>query len=171
MIHGAVGIDPGLVDTGVVILRMDPDNKRWGVEYEVFKGFVNPSGHREVPTDGIIAYVNDYNTNHLPVYIEAYRPRSHFQGDAEIGRAVNALKTIRGASTINNTGMKKVVTRGLLELLNMWRFSTPTHHQDLRSAAQVLLFGMLKSDEGNALLVELVEDHIAGITWAQEAYI
>ena len=41
----------------------------------------------------------------------------------------------------------------------------PTHHQDLRSAARIALLGMLRDEQMNRLLADVVRDHLAGETW------
>lgn len=52
-----------------------------------------------------------------------------------------------------------------MNLLGVWKFSTVTHHQDLRSAARIALFGMLKNEETNRLLADVVADHLKGSDW------
>jgi hypothetical protein len=54
----------------------------------------------------------------------------------------------------------------LLEVLGLWSFSTPTNHDDLRSAARILVLGMLKDEEMNQLLTYILIDHIEGKPWA-----
>ena len=103
-------------------------------------------------------------------FIEQYRPRVGYAQDV---RMVEAQQKFRGAMKrakfINNTGSKKVVKRELMELLGVWKFSTPTHHQDLRSAARIAVFGMLKDDELNAVVTAVVKDHLDGRTWHVES--
>ena len=70
--------------------------------------------------------------------IEAYRPRSHLQSDARMGALVNKLRdSIPGSRTMDNTGMKTVITPELMKLMGVWLFTTKSHHQDLRSAARI----------------------------------
>jgi hypothetical protein len=69
------------------------------------------------------------------------------------------------ATVVLNTGVKKIVKRPLMELLGVWSFATGTHHQDLRSAARIALYGMLKHEPLNRLLSDVVRDHLRGEDW------
>jgi hypothetical protein len=100
------------------------------------------------------------------IFIEAYRPRSHFNTDARMTEAVNATRAaLPGSIVLLNTGVKKVVKQPLMELLGVWKFSTPTHHQDLRSAARIALLGALRDDKLNRIIADIVRDHINGNDW------
>lgn len=158
-----VGIDPGLVHTGLVSMYFEPDKHEIEVKHDVIAGkpdvtqalqFINTHGWRDQPS---------------VTFIEGYRPRSHLNTDAKMVAAVNEYhKGIKGSTVLNNTGVKQVVTPMLMELLGVWKFTTVTHHQDLRSAARIALLGMLKDEEMNALLTTVVQAHLAGTPW--EAY-
>lgn len=166
------GVDPGLVDTGIVQIGFDTDTQRWYVNHTVFKGVVDSHGTRRIPSAEIADYLNNKVPDHAAIYIEAYRPRSHYQNDAEMGRAINDLKArVRKAKSLDNTGMKKVVKPELMQRLNVWTFSTKTHHQDLRSAAMIALYGMLKDEVGNNVLVQFLCDELVGRPWTQVAYV
>ena len=166
------GVDPGLVDTGIVRISFDTDTQRWYVDHTVFKGVVDNRGARRIPSDAIATYLNNEVPSHAVIYIEAYRPRSHYQNDAEMGRAINDLKArVKKAKSLDNTGMKKVVKPALMQRLNVWTFSTKTHHNDLRSAAMIALYGMLKDPDGNAVLFQFLCDQLAGRPWAQVAFV
>ena len=68
-----------------------------------------------------------------------------------------ALKrSLPSVEILDNTGVKKVVTKPLMQLLDCWDFPTVTHHQDLRSAARIALYGGLKDQEINSLLTKIV---------------
>ena len=161
------GVDPGLVDTGIVQISFDTDTQRWYVNHTVFKGVVDTQGKRRIPSAEIADYLNAEVPSHAVIYIEAYRPRSHYQNDAEMGRAINDLKArVKKAKSLDNTGMKKIVKPALMQRLNVWTFSTKTHHQDLRSAARIALYAMLKDDTMNHLLSAFLYDElIAGRPW------
>jgi hypothetical protein len=79
--------------------------------------------------------------------------------------AVADMRRETRGTVLNNTGVKKVVRQPLMELLGVWKFSTTTHHQDLRSAARIALLGMLKHQELNRLLTEVVKDNLEGRGW------
>lgn len=149
-----VGIDPGLVHTGVVTFIFWPHCRSWSMKSEVVNG---------LDLAAIEQIVADVEPDHI--YIEAYRPRSNFKEDTRMVEAIGALKQMPHATAINNTGVKKVVTDDLMKLLHCWKFSTVTHHQDLRSAARIGLYGMLKSLELNELLTRLVADELDKKPW------
>lgn len=153
------GVDPGLVHTGVVGLAFNPFTKRVEVKHHVVIG----------PDVSAVKDWFDHNL-HQPekIFIEGYRPRSHFGTDTKMVEAVSKMRALPNSEVLNNTGVKKVVKRKLLELLHLWSFSTPTHHADLRSAARIAVLGMLKDPEMNKLLSEIVRDHLNGDDWHVE---
>lgn len=159
-----VGIDPGLVHTGVVELIFNTDNKIISVTHEAVIG-----PNAQAVNDFITQPVVDPDlwgggTPHI--FIEKYQPRSHFSTDARMMQAVSEMKAgLPGSQVLLNTGVKKVVRRELMQLLGVWQFATTTHHQDLRAAARIALLGMLKDERMNTLLADVVRDHLEGRTW------
>lgn len=149
------GVDPGLVDTGVVTLVFDQDDESINVHHTVVKG-IDP----DAAVQWTVAFDSDF------VFIEGYRPRSHFGTDQRMVEAVAEYRKALDATVILNTGVKKVVKRSLMKLLKVWTFGTPTHHGDLRSAAYILLYGMLKDPHLNHLLTTVVRSHLDGKPWA-----
>jgi hypothetical protein len=151
-----VGVDPGLVHTGVVSLLFKPAQRSVLVSDRVVLG-PDPDATRDaVPLCGV----------EPRIFIEGYRPRSHLHTDAEMTKAVLEMKkALPGSKVLLNTGVKKVVKPQLMELLGCWKFGTVTHHQDLRSAARIALLGMAKDEELNKLLALVVSDHLEGRTW------
>ena len=153
------GVDPGLVDTGVVRMVFTPERRHVHVTHKVVKG----TDATEV-ADWLL---NPAAVLHRPsVFIEGYRPRSGFATDLRMVGAVRDVRVATGGQVLSNTGVKKVVRRGLMELVGVWSFTTPTHHQDLRSAARIALLGMLKDKHMNVLLADVVRDHLAGDSWS-----
>lgn len=154
----AMGVDPGLVHTGVVTLTLDRGRREFFTDHRVLDG-VGPVALSEL---------EDLRAGWLPhkgaSFVEAYRPRSAYDSDARMGKAVSDIAAM-GFKPINNTGVKKVVRVDLMKLLNLWTFSTPTHHQDLRSAAYIMIYGLLKNPRTNKVLAGFVSDHVAGHTW------
>lgn len=57
---------------------------------------------------------------------------------------------------LDNSGVKNMVSRALLELLHSWQFPTKSNHQDVRSAARIAILGMLKNEHLNRLLADIV---------------
>ncbi len=154
-----VGIDPGLVHTGVVRMVFEPGSKKVYVSHEAIVG---------LDTAGVQQWIEDLPAGDPIIFIEGYRPRGNLHGDNRMVAAVSEMRAATGGTVLNNTGVKKVVRRPLMELLGVWSFSTVTHHQDLRSAARIALLGMLKDDDLNSLLADVVSDHINGRTWHVE---
>lgn len=151
-----VGVDPGLVHTGVVRLLFVPSVREVHLEHEAIAG---PDAKATADWISTGEFVEP------TVFIEGYRPRSHFNSDAQMTAAVQQIRAATGGRVLLNTGVKKVVKQPLMELLGCWKFSTVTHHQDLRSAARIALLGMLKQESFNVLLTSVVRDHLAGRTW------
>ena len=154
----AMGVDPGLVHTGIVTLQLYSISKIFMVDHRVVNGVDEPA------LEELAAFQSTYMPYKELCFVEAYRPRSAYDSDARMGKAVNDIAAM-GFKPINNTGVKKVVRVDLMKLLNMWMFSTPTHHQDLRSAAYIMIYGLLKNPRTNKMLADFVSDHIAGRTW------
>ena len=101
------------------------------------------------------------------VFIEGYRSRSNFAHDAKMITAVQTLKRlIPGSTVLDNMGVKKIITPDLMKELGVWTFTLQTNHQDLRSAARIALFGMVKEDEYNTLLAKIITDTVQGFPWA-----
>lgn len=153
-----IGIDPGLVHTGVVAIELDDLRRSWHVEPHVVAG---------LDVDEVKDIVTSYDAKDY-VFIEAYRPRSHYGTDARMGKGVADMKAaIKGSTALDNTGVKQVVGQPLMEMLGVWKFSQTTHHQDLRSAARIGLYGALKVPYLNQILTEFVTDQLDGRAWTQ----
>lgn len=154
-----VGVDPGLVHTGAVRMVFDAAKKRVKVEH-----FAAPGKDAAIVRQWATSASEPLPWPH--VFIEKYQPRSHLNTDAEMTKLLVELKQrLPSSQVLLNTGVKKVVKKPLMELLDVWKFSTVTHHQDLRSAARIAVLGMLKNNTHNALLTRVVRDHLAGRTW------
>lgn len=152
-----VGIDPGIVHTGMVLISMDPGQHIIEVSHEVIAG---------VDTTRAQQFLGGYRPT-APVFIEGYRQRSNYGTNDRMIQAVAAYRqAFPRSKVIQNTGVKQVVRRPLMELLGVWKFSTPTHHQDLRSAARIAIYGALKQDTYNELIYTIVRDHLDGHTWS-----
>lgn len=155
-----IGIDPGLVHTGVVEFLFLPGTKAVVVRPRVISG-----ANGAIVAKFVKLCTDSFNTP-TSIFIEGYRPRSHFDTD---GRMVSLVKDlhhgIAGSKVVDNTGVKHVITRALLRALECWTFTTTTHHQDLRSAAYIGLYGMVKDPELNPVLADFVRDRVDGAPW------
>ena len=147
-----VGVDPGIVHTAGVMLGIFPETRVLRAVYFVVDG-IEPD-----ELDKMITWVNSSPAPN-GVFIEKYRPRSNLHHDMGMIAAVDYLK--RGcirSEVLDNTGVVKVLRPGLLKLLNLWDFPLRTHHQDLRSAARIMLLGMLKDPEINEMMYLIIND-------------
>lgn len=156
----AIGIDPGLVHTGVVSMEFSPGSKLITVRSEVFDGPDAEAVAQWVEARRVIVHKRPY------IYIEKYVPRQHFGTDEKMVKAEAAFTAaLPKAKLIRNTGVTNIVTPRVLAMLDVWKFKTTTHHQDLRSAAKILLYGMLKEPMLNQLLADVVRDNLDGTPW------
>ncbi len=151
-----IGIDPGLVHTGCVELLFQPEHKHLTVRAEPIAG---------PDTDAVLSFIHAGSGPRAHIFIEDYNPRSNFNTDKRMMAAVSEMVKSTGGKRINNTGVKKVVRREVMNLLHLWSFSQVTHHMDLRSAGYILVYGMLKDELLNRVLFDLLVDHINGNTW------
>jgi hypothetical protein len=143
------GIDPGIVDTGAVTFYLDTEQLTLAVTAEKLLGS---------DPEPIEAYVTLHSGDRTLTFVEAYRDRGTVFNTHGTMRNIEAAlrRSLPGVEILDNTGVKKVVTKPLMQLLNCWNFPTVTHHQDLRSAARIALYGGLKDQEINSLLTRIV---------------
>jgi len=163
-----VGIDPGLVHTGCVALYVDSLRKQWKVEHALVEMTLQPDGELAIgkAAADVARWVAPYDAD--LIVVEAYKPRSHFDTDANMGRLVNEIRRcIPRSKSLVNTGVKQVVRPPMMRALGLWNFSTPTHHQDLRSAARIGLYGALKEEDLNGDLYDLMVGVVDGTGWHQ----
>lgn len=161
MIAHVIGIDPGVVDTGCVSVLFDPQKKEIVVDHHVVKG---------LDAKAVAAWADDCYPQ-LPKskhrrFIEGYRPRNNLAHDSQMANGVKDIRVATGGTVLNNTGIKTTVPTSVLLVLGLWKFSTPTNHDDLRSAARIAVLGMLKDEKLNELLADIVRDHLDGKSWA-----
>ena len=148
------GVDPGIVHTAAVVVHIDPERRWLRVFTKVFDGIGQES------LEGLRDWCRIF-TQPSRIWVEDYRARSHLEHDVEMQRAVSWMRSnLPNATVLNNTGVKQVVTQPLMELLRLWIFPARTHHQDLRSAARIMLYGMMKDPHLNSILYEIVEDRL-----------
>jgi len=151
------GVDPGLVHTGVVVARFNPDLKDIKLFHELFPG---------LDASPIALWLSRINVSDMTTYIEGYRPRAHLSPDKEMVAGVaNLHNVLRRNLVLDNMGVKKVVTDSAMRALDMWNWHTSSHHQDLRSAARIMLLGMYRDDEGNQLIYNVLKDGVDGNYW------
>ena len=156
-----VGVDPGLVDTGVVAIHIDTLAHVFAPVATLAKGL-----DAEELTQAIErTWSPGYTYSHF-TFIEKYRPRSHFNTDNRMLEGVREFsKVVDNPVVLDNMGIKKIVLPNVMKTLGLWQFSTPSNHQDLRSAAAIALLGMIKNGRLNALLYDILEDTYIANRW------
>jgi hypothetical protein len=158
MIAHIVGIDPGLVDTGCVSLVFRPNLRSISVEHGVIAGT-----NAQAVKDWVF-HPSKPATKHI--FIEAYRPRMKLDSDKRMVEMEQELrKVLPDAKVLPNMGIKRVIPQSLMEVFGVWSWPTVTHHQDLRSAARIALLGMVKEPRLNAIMADVVRDHLEGRPW------
>ena len=155
-----IGIDPGLVNTGVVVLRANTRQHHLNVEHFVIDGKVN---HAKQVTELLDSL--GYSTKH--VFIEGFRERGNQYAQDKAMRELmaNFRSVLPKATVLDNMGVKKIVPTEILGIFGMDNFPT-THHRDLESAARILLYGMLKDDKLNKVVYEIVSDYVHFQPWS-----
>ena len=148
-----IGIDPGIVDTGAVTFILDTEHLVLIVSAGKLPGS-DPAPIEE--------YVKLNTRDQTFTFVEAYRDRGTVFNTHGTMRQIEAAlrRSLPGVQILDNTGVKKVVTKSLMQLLGCWDFPTVTHHQDLRSAARIALYGALKDPELNSFLTQIVMKHL-----------
>lgn len=148
------GVDPGLVHTGVVTIMLDNHNLRLEVTSKTVDG---------PDAQAVLEHLEQFGPH--KVIIEDYSPRLKYNTDTSMRKAVFSMKqllrTVHSVRTISNFGVKKVVTQPMMLRLNVWSFPTPTHHQDLRAAARIGLYGALKDEQMNFELYTFLSSQAA----------
>jgi hypothetical protein len=159
MMAQVIGIDPGLVHTGVVSLEFDSRQRSLVIEHTVIDG---PDAE-QISQWLLFRYLASKRL----IFVEKYEPRRKMDTDTRMVQAEQDLrKALPQPMFISNTGSRKVVTPQLMEVLGVWNFPTPTHHQDLRSAARIALFGMFKAKDTNTLIADVVRAQLDGNPWS-----
>ena len=153
-----LGVDPGLVHTGTVLLEVEEAGRRLHVSSHVIEG---DDSHAEQ----LAAHLRD-----LPpldhIFVEAYRERGNSYGTDSPMRELlfQITAVVPRARLLDNTGVRKVVRPALLKKLGLDSFPT-THHQDLQAAARILVYGMLKKNDLNTILARLLAEDLDGDPW------
>jgi hypothetical protein len=154
------GVDPGIVHTGVVMLKFDQDRHVLKVQHRLVMGLDAHATRAELET-----MAHPRGLHSVSTYIEKYRPRSGFGNDERMVAANAEFKAVIGGTLLRNNGVLRVVSKELMQLLHVWKFSTTSHHQDLRSAARIALLGMLLDPVENKVLYDYVVDNCDGRDW------
>ena len=150
MITTLVGIDPGVIHTGIIVSKINPHVKEVKNSTFLMEG---------CPVMDIRDILRNFQST--ATFIEGYRPRSNLHHDRQMQEFVSYLNFhLQNSIALDNMDSKNVVKNDLLKLFKLYSFSTRSHHQDLRSAARIMLFGALKQNDTNALIADVVRDTI-----------
>ena len=143
------GIDPGLVHTGVVVTQISVSTKVFVSSPKLFDA---------CPVNQISLFIEQYGPQ--DTFIEGYRPRSNLGPDRNMQTNVTMLHNNIPSRVLDNMDSKNVVTNDLMKLLKLYNFSTRSHHQDLRSAARIMLFGAIKDPYYNDVLANMMVEEL-----------
>ena len=156
-----VGVDPGLVDTGVVAIHIDTLTRVFAPVATLAKGLDTEELTHAIRRTWSPGYTYSHFT-----FIEKYRPRSHFNTDNRMLEGVREFsKVVDNPVVLDNMGIKKIVLPNVMKTLGLWQFSTSSHHQDLRSAAAIALLGMIKNDRLNTWLYDILDGTYTTNRW------
>ena len=150
------GIDPGLVDTGIVTITLD------NTERTVH---VMATALRYADVDTVADYLNN-SLNLGAVFVEKYEDRgTTFTTHHEMRAFETQLKKLAPHIVLlSNTGTKKVAKDDMLKRLHCLDFPT-TNHRDLQAAARIGLAGALKDPAANSLIYQYLLDSVRGEPW------
>lgn len=166
------GIDPGIVDTGLVTLDFDFTRRSLRATGQVWTGVSTRKGRSLQVSE---TFLKEIRTATLPednpeilsyLYIEGFRNRGRdtYQ-DQTMSHLIQEIhKACKNSNVIDNTGVKKVVTPHLLSLLKVNRWPR-TNHSDLLSASRIALKGAIENPDLNKILASMVVEQHREKTW------
>lgn len=159
-----VGIDPGLRDTGTVLLSFDTYHRIIAT-----RAFVVDGQTLKADASIIRNWLDSLEVQQPRVFIEKYVPRPGMATSPDMLALENLIRvSLVDTKLVRNTGVKQMVPREVLTLLGLWSFSIPTNHDDLRAAARIAVYGMMKDPTLNTLLADVIGDELDGKPWLVE---
>jgi len=165
-----IGVDPGVVDTGAVVIMLRPSEKTFTVFHRVWRNVSSKVNGEFIVDPEFLKEIREFASDSSPRdktlrFVEGYRNRGRdSRQDQQMTVLVQEIvKVVKGSTIVDNTGIKKVVKPGFMDLFG---FTFPgTHHADLWSAARVALKGGLSDLETNTVLSNLTRDALDGTPW------
>ena len=156
-----IGIDPGVVHTGCVALRLDSNTRTIDVAYAVINGV------------DVTQVRNWVGPQRGPIFIEDYNPSNYAREDKKMSEALGRLKVEFPPSDdpivryVDNAGINTLIPTAVQWCFGVSKFPVTTHHNDLNSAGKIALLGMLQDkDSGLRELVSIVvRDELDGRSW------
>lgn len=155
-----VGVDPGIVHTGVVALTLQPVERRVTVDSRIIYG---------ADINSLVISVRAIAPVWSRMYVEGYRDRG------TVNQMNNKMRVFeqeirrewRKAQILENMGVKKIVTTPMMKAFGVWKMPH-TNHRDLQAAARIALFGAIKQKdqpELNRIIYEYLTDYRGGRPW------
>ena len=169
-----IGIDPGIVDTGVVSLRLDMDAHTVRAHAQVWSDVTARQGAAiQVKEDflqklGLYCKFEQRSDEDRHVYIEGYRNRGKdIRQDQRMSTLVQEIRrAVPGSQVVDNTGVKNVVTDATLRLLSLYTWPR-TNHADLRSAVRIALKGAISDPDQNKVVAAYLRASLEGNPWSR----
>jgi predicted ATPase len=173
-----IGIDPGIVDSGAVAVTLDFEKRTVYITTKLWSYVTERSKTNKqkiIVSEKFLDELREFaqwlrRDTKGPVFvgIEGYRPRGfNIDQDARMTDLVQTInRNLPQSKVVDNTGIKKVVKQGLLDMMNLSRFKRGGNHSDLKSAARVALVLGIKNEGMNALLSDFVRDNLDGLSWS-----
>jgi len=168
-----IGIDPGIVDTGLVAIELYPESGTYHVEHRVWRDVTEQIDKTLIVKEDflthLVAEVDKLKSTSRSamklVGIEGYRNRGRdIRQDQRMTMLVQTIhKRLDRSMVIDNTGIKNVVTQPILGLFDF--YFPGTNHADLWSAARIALKLGLSDLRINETLSDMVRAHVNGRSW------
>ena len=148
-----MGIDPGLVHTGVVMFGFSEADHIVNITFRIFDGW---------DADQMNELARAFPGT---VFVEDYRARSHWKQDAEMNMIVQRFRRDAKVKLTSNAGATKTITPTIMEVLHVDKFPV-TNHRDLQAAARIALLGAARDPTWNSLLYTIITDDLDGRPWS-----
>ena len=156
-----VGVDPGLVDTGIVGITFYGAVREWAVDTKVVRA-QSPSNKMSELEIADAVHDMRMRARYSKLFVEEYRPRLKLHTDKEMLELQTLLRQqLKDATFLPNMGIKQLITSDFMKMLDVWNFPrSTTHHHDLRSAARIALLGAIKDIEASAYVNQFASNQI-----------
>ena len=172
-----IGIDPGIIDTGVVAIHLDTLRQQWRVTSQVWNDVTKLDKQSLLIDpyflDELTAFVDHEEMENKATFtgVEGYRQRGRDtrQDQKMLGLVQSIHGTIKGSTIVDNTDIKNVVTEPTLKLFQVNKFPA-THHADLKSAARVALKLGIMNDVLNRIISDFIRDNLNGSKWSLSSF-
>lgn len=162
-----IGIDPGLIDTGVSCVTLDPDSKTWSMRALAITAVGDETDDRIINTTqqvkNCVLALSDGDTH---IWVEKWRERGTVFGENPTMRAIERelRVAIPYAKFLENMGVKKLISNKLLNLFDLLKVQS-TNHRDIQAAARIMLLGAIKDEALNPVVYAFVTDALDGMPW------